>query len=175
MKYWPYLLLTIALPTLFLIYIISLGYTPLASAVLILPNETEILLFTVFVGVGAATLGHFLGYLNAERGARNNVTKLENKQTWKAFSLKYVVILIVVIALFMIPFIVNRNANFGGSDSQGPEAIEETGYSPWVDPMGYKPDALGEKLLFSLQVAIGGTILGLFVGHETGKRASKYD
>jgi ABC-type cobalt transport system substrate-binding protein len=61
MKYWPYLILAFVLPTLFLGYIISLGYTPLANPILVLPNETEILLFTVFAGIGAATIGHFLG------------------------------------------------------------------------------------------------------------------
>lgn len=175
MKYWPYLVLAVTLPTSFLIYITSLGYTPLASAILILPNETEILLFTIFAGVGAATIGHFLGYWKAESAAKSNAGKLENKEKRKAPSMKYVAIVIVVISLFLIPFVINRNAEFGGTDSQGPDAIEETGYSRWVDPMGYEPDALGERLLFSLQVAIGGAILGLFIGHETGKRVNKQD
>jgi cobalt/nickel transport protein len=175
MKYWPYLILAFVLPTLFLGYIISLGYTPLANPILVLPNETEILLFTVFAGIGAATIGHFLGFWRAERATKSIVNNSENKEGPNALNLKYVAIVIVVIALFMVPFIINRNAEFGGTDSQGPDAIENTGYSPWIDPMGYEPDAWGERLLFSLQVAIGGAILGLFVGYERGKRANKQD
>ena len=175
MKYWPYLVLAVALPTLLLLYIISLGYTSLASAVLTLPNETEILLFTVFAGVGAATIGHFFGYRRAERATRNNASKPERKQGWKTINLKYVALILAVVALFIVPFIINPSGEFGGTDGQGPEAIEGEGYTPWVEPMAYQPDALGERLLFSLQVGIGGAILGYFVGHEMGKVANKKD
>lgn len=175
MKYWPYLVLAVALPTLCLMYIIALGYTPLTSAVLTLPNETEILLFTVFAGVGAAAIGHFFGYRRAERANRANASKLEPKQGQRKINLKYVVLILAVLALFIVPFLINPNSDFGGTDGQGPEAIEGEGYTPWTEPMGYQPDALGERLLFSLQVGIGGAILGFFVGHERGKVAIKRD
>jgi cobalt/nickel transport protein len=176
MKYSPYIVVAVALPTLCLLYIISLGYTPLAGAVLTLPNETEILLFTVFAGVGAATAGHFLGYWRAAGPNRNNESNLESTQKQRQkINLKYVAIVLVVIALFVIPFVINRNAEFGGTDGQGPEAIEDSGYTPWIEPLAFIPDDLGERLLFSAQVAIGGAILGFFVGHEMGKVANKKD
>ena len=175
MKYWPYLVLAAALPTLFLIYVISLGYTPWAGAVISLPNETEILLFTVFAGLGAATMGHFFGYRRAERAKRNNASKLEQKQGQKTINVKYVALILAVLALFIVPFLINPNGEFGGTDGQGPEAIEEGGYEPWIDPVAYQPDDLGERLLFSLQVGIGGAILGFFIGHERGKVANKKD
>jgi cobalt/nickel transport protein len=174
MKYWPYLVLAVVLPTLLLLYIVSLGYTPLTSAVLTLPNETEILLFTVFAGVGAATIGHFFGYRRAERKNRNKPSKLGQKQG-KTINVKYLALIVAVLVLFIVPFLINPNSDFGGTDGQGPEAIEGEGYEPWVDPMAYQPDALGERLLFSLQVGIGGAILGFFVGHERGKVAIKRD
>ena len=169
MKYWPYLVIAVALPILLLLYIVSLGYTSLTSAVLILPNETEILLFTVIAGVGAATIGHFFGYRRAERARRNDARKLGQKQGQKTINVKYVVLILAVLALFIVPFLINPNGEFGGTDGQGPEAIEGEGYTPWVEPMGVRPDDLGERLLFSLQVGIGGAILGFFVGHERGK------
>jgi cobalt/nickel transport protein len=172
MKYWPYLVLAVVLPTLLLLYIVSLGYTPLTSAVLTLPNETEILLFTVFAGVGAATIGHFFGYRRAERKNRGNTSEHEQKQG-KTINLKYLALIAAVLVLFIVPFLINPNSDFGGTDGQGPEAIEGEGYEPWVDPVGFQPDALGERLLFSLQVGIGGAILGFFVGHERGKIAIK--
>jgi cobalt/nickel transport protein len=175
MKYWPYLVIAVALPTLLLLYIVSLGYTPWAGAIITLPNETEILLFTVFAGLGAATIGHFFGYRRAERANRANASKLEHKQGQKTINLKYVALILAVLALFIVPFLINPNGDFGGTDGQGPEAIEEEGYTPWVDPMAYQPDALGERLLFSLQVGIGGAIVGFFIGHERGKVANKRD
>jgi len=173
MRYWPYLALAVALPTLLLLYIISLGYTPLTSAVLTLPNETEILLFTVFAGIGAATIGHFFGYRKGERAQQNNASKLELKQALKKINLKYVALILAVVALFIVPFLINPNGDFGGTDGQGPEAIEDEGYTPWIGPMAYQPDALGERLLFSLQVGLGGAVLGYFVGFETGKVVNK--
>ena len=173
MRYWPYLTLAVALPTLLLLYIIGLGYTSLACAVLTLPNETEILLFTVFAGVGAATIGHFLGYRRAEIANKNNVSKLENNQNQKKINLKYIAIILAVLGLFIVPFLINPNGEFGGTDGQGPDAIEESGYSPWIEPMGYQPDDLGERLFFSIQVGIGSGILGFFVGNEMGKVTNK--
>jgi cobalt/nickel transport protein len=172
MNYWPYIIVAVALPTLCLLYIISLGYTPLSGAVLTLPNETEILLFTVFAGIGAATVGHFFGYWRATGANRNNTGSLESNQKQK-INLKYIAIVLVVGALFVIPFVINQNAEFGGTDGQGPDAIEDSGYTPWIEPLAFVPDDLGERLLFSAQVAIGGAILGFFVGHEMGKVANK--
>lgn len=169
MKYWPYLVLSILLPTLLLLYIISLGYTSWVSPVLVLPNETEILLFTVFAGLGSATIGHFLGYRRAERAKRAGAIDLDQNQRQRTNNLKFLVMVLVVVALFVAPSLINPSDEFGGTDGQGPEAIEGEGYTPWIGPMAYQPDDLGERLLFSLQVGIGGTIVGYFVGHERGK------
>ena len=147
MKYWPYLVLAVVLPTLLLLYIVSLGYTPLTNAVLTLPNETEILLFTIFAGVGAATIGHFFGYWRVERKNRNNASKPEQKQG-KKINVKYLALIVAVLVLFIVPFLINPNSDFGGTDGQGPEAIEGEGYEPWASPVGLQPDALGEILLF---------------------------
>ena len=182
MKYGPYLFLAIALPTFCLIYIIGLGYTPWVSAVLKLPAETEILLFTIQAGIGAAAIGHLLGYRRAEKAQKNKAGKLEHKEAnlyiatrehkkQTKISLKFAVLVIGVLVIFIVPFAINPNAEFSGTDGQGPEAIEGEGYTPWINPMGLQPDELGERLLFSLQVAIGGAIIGYFVGHETGKGA----
>jgi cobalt/nickel transport protein len=173
MKYWPYLVLAVTLPTLLILYIISLGYTPLTIAVLTLPNETEILLFTVFAGVGAGTIGHFFGYRRAEKKNNSNASKPEPKQGKKPVNLKYLVLILAVVALFVVPFIINPNGDFGGTDGQGPEVIEDEGYTPWIGPVAYQPDDLGERLLFSLQVGLGGAVLGYFVGFETGKAVNK--
>lgn len=174
MKHLPYIAIAVALPIIFLLYIISLGYTGLSEAFLVLPNETEILLFTVQAGVGAATLGHFLGRRRAEKSIRVSNNSLEAAQQ-KKINIKHMLIVVAVIALFVVPFIINNDAEFGGTDGQGPDAIEESGYIPWIDPVAYQPDDLGERLLFSFQVAIGAVIVGFYVGLETGKVNNKKD
>ena len=167
MKYWPYLFTAVMLPTLLTIYIISLGYTSLTEALWVLPNETEILLFTVFAGLGAATIGHFLGYRRGEKAGGANIRNQGRGQ----INFKYIILILAVVALFVIPFFLNPSGEFGGTDGQGPDAIEESGYEPWIEPLGYLPGDLGERLLFSSQVGIGGAIFGFWVGNERGKRS----
>ena len=180
MKYKHYLAIAVALPAFLLMYTIGLGYTPWVSAFLKLPPETEILLFTIQAGAGAATIGHFLGYRKAERAKRNNASKFEQKDRLqlasrerkrrKKISLKYVALLVIMLAIFIIPFVINPTANFSGTDGQGPQAIEDQGYTPWLTPLLGNLSHVEEILLFSLQIAIGGAIIGYFVGHERGKR-----
>lgn len=180
MKYKYYIAVAVALPSLFLMYITGLGYTPWVSAFLKLPLETEILLFTVQAGVGAAAIGHFIGYRKGKR-AKNNASKLELRKAGlhastreqkkrKTISPKYVALLAVMLAIFIIPFIINPTANFSGTDGQGPQAIKDQGYTPWISAL-FKPSHTDEILLFSLQVGIGGAIIGYFVGYETGKKS----
>lgn len=167
MKYWPYLIVAIVLPILLFAYIIALGYTPLSEAVLTLPAETEILLFTLQAGVGAAVIGHFFGFRKGAKSKKpSEIKEVKEKQK---IEIKYLVLIGVVIALFVIPFVINPNAEFGGTDGQGPEAIEDSGYTPWIGPLGYQPDEVGERVLFSLQIAIGGAIIGYFVGYTRAK------
>jgi cobalt/nickel transport protein len=167
MKHWPYLIFAVALPILLATYIIVLGYTPLIEAVLTLPKETEILLFTIQAGIGAAVIGHFFGFRKGSKSRKPSTNKeLKGKQK---IDIKYLVLIGAVIALFSIPFVINPDAEFEGTDGQGPEVIEDSGYTPWIDPIGYEPDELGEIVLFSLQVAIGGAIIGYFVGYTRAK------
>ena len=166
MKYWPYLGIAVTLPILLLAYIIALGYTSWSDAVITLPAETEILLFTVQAGLGAATIGYFLG---SRKGEKSKTSAGKESKPKQKIDLKYLVLIGAVIAIFIIPFAINSSAEFGGTDGQGPDAIESSGYTPWIEPIGYQPDELGERLLFSLQVAIGGAILGYFIGYTRAK------
>ena len=163
MKYLPYLALAIILPMVFVGYVIALGYTPLTEELITLPEETEILLFSVQAGLGAATIGYFFGTRKGEKSRKLTPNKdVTHKQK---FDFKYLLLIAIVIAIFIVPFVIHPNAEFSGTDGQGPEAIEDSGYTPWIDPMGFQPDELGEKVIFSLQVAIGAIILAYLIGY----------
>ncbi|MCL1978017.1 MAG: energy-coupling factor ABC transporter substrate-binding protein [Candidatus Bathyarchaeota archaeon] len=167
MQYKYYLTLAIVTPIALFAYIVALGYTPISEAVISLPNETEILLFSVQAGIMAATLGHFIGTRKGLKSVRTAGKTVIAKQ---AIQRKYMYILIIglVLAIFIVPFVINAG-DFSGTDGQGPDEIASSGYTPWIDPLGYEPGELGERVLFSLQVAIGASILGYFVGYMRAK------
>ena len=85
----------------------------------------------------------------------------------------YIIIIIIVIAIFALPLILFPAAEYGGADSAAEEAISGQGYKPWFSPIWTPPSGEIETLLFALQAAIGALIIGYFVGYEKGKRAKK--
>jgi len=168
MAYKYYLLLAIVSPIALIAYIIALGYTALSGAVISLPHETEVLLFSVQAGIMAATIGHFIGTKKGIKSVRAAGKAIIPKQKVK---MKYLYILIIglVLAIFIMPFVINADKDFSGTDGQAPDQISSSGYTPWIEPLGYVPDATGEIVLFSLQVAIGASIIGYFVGYLRAK------
>lgn len=78
---------------------------------------------------------------------------------------------IVVFPLVMV------HGKYEGSDDQGTQAIEATGYKPWFQPIWTPPSGEIESLLFALQAALGAGILGYVIGrkHESARRDQKDD
>jgi cobalt/nickel transport protein len=168
MEYKYYLALAIVTPLVLVAYTVALGYTALSEKVISLPHETEVLIFTALAGIMAATIGHFIGTkkgLKSTRAVGKAITpKLQVKNKYW-----YILIIGLVLAIFIVPFVINSEGEFGGTDGQGPDQIESSGYTPWIEPLGYIPDEMGEIVLFSLQVAIGASIIGYFVGYLRAK------
>jgi len=167
MEYKYYVALAIASPLALVAYIVALGYTSLSGAIISLPHETEVLLFSVQAGIMAATIGHFIGTrkgLKSARAAGQAIIKQQVKMKYL-----YLIIIGLVLAIFILPFVVNNGKDFSGTDGQGPDQISSSGYTPWIEPLGYVPDATGEIVIFSLQVAIGASIIGYFVGYLRAK------
>ena len=168
MEYKYYLALAIASPLALIAYIIALGYTPLSGAIISLPHETEVLLFSVNAGIMAAAIGHFIGTKKGLKSARAAGKAITPKLQVKGKYL-YILIIGIVLAIFILPFVINSGGSFSGTDGQGPDQITSSGYTPWIQPLGYVPDATGEIVIFSLQVAIGAVIIGYFVGYLRAK------
>ncbi len=84
---------------------------------------------------------------------------------------KYGLAIALVVFIFAIPFFINGNAKFGGADNAGSAAIQtqQPGYKPWFTWF-WKPPPETESMLFALQAAIGGLIIGYFIGHERAKQ-----
>jgi len=81
---------------------------------------------------------------------------------------KYLIMLLVVVLLFAIPFIIG--GKFEGADVSGGSALEEIGVKPWFKPIWEPPSEEVETGFFALQAAIGALIVGYFFGYYTGKQ-----
>ena len=137
----------------------------MTETVISFPTETE-LLFSVQAGIRAAIIGYFIGTI---KGAKSKALKAKRSKPKQKINMKYLVYHWTGISHLHISFVINSNAESSGTDGQGPEPIKSSGYTPWIHPMGYQPDALGERVLFSFQVSIGGAIIGYFVGYTRAK------
>ena len=83
-----------------------------------------------------------------------------------------VLLLILAILIAVVPFLMLKDAEFGGSDDAAGGAIEEIHgceYEPWITPIlesylgGEIPGEI-ESLIFCVQTGIGVGILAFFMG-----------
>jgi cobalt/nickel transport protein len=92
-----------------------------------------------------------------------------------------IIMLLLVAAIIICPLAIYNGLGedqgyFGGSDDQGSQAIEETGYEPWIQPLWEPPSSEIESLLFATQAAIGAIIIGYVLGYYSGQaKARKRD
>lgn len=82
----------------------------------------------------------------------------------------YIAGIIAIIAIFVLPFVINPNAAYAGADDSGSKAIANNSpdYKPWFSPL-WVPPAETASMLFALQAAIGGIIIGYFIGQNKGE------
>ena len=93
---------------------------------------------------------------------------------------KNVILLVIVAIILAAPMIIYSGLGedqgyFGGTDDMPGEHIEGLDYDPWFEPLWEPPSGEVESLLFALQAAIGGLILGYFIGNWSGRAKCKDD
>jgi cobalt/nickel transport protein len=90
---------------------------------------------------------------------------------------RHVIMLIAVAVIAIAPLVIYSGLGedegyFGGADDSAGEAISETGYKPWFQPIWEPPSGEIESLLFALQAAIGALIIGYVFGYYRGRGES---
>ncbi len=79
-----------------------------------------------------------------------------------------IILVLICILIAVIPLVLIKNSQFGGSDDAASETISEIlgveEYKPWASPVYEPPGAETESLLFSLQAALGAGIMGYGIG-----------
>ncbi len=87
-------------------------------------------------------------------------------------------IALAVLAAFFLCFIFLNTTGkheWRGSDDEAKGIIADItagSYQPWISPIWKPPSSEFESLFFSLQAAIGGLIIGYFLGYRRAKKAS---
>lgn len=81
------------------------------------------------------------------------------------------VILLAVLGL-VIGNILIPGSEFGGADGQAEEVIAsiDPNVEPWFSPIWEPPGGETESLLFALQAALGGGIVGYVIGLKRGQK-----
>ena len=92
----------------------------------------------------------------------------------KNLAKKNILLFLIVVALVIIPLMMNKGAEFGGADGQAETAITEIdpNYEPWFSSFFDPASGEIESMLFALQAAIGAGIIGYYFGFVKGKRVS---
>ena len=88
-----------------------------------------------------------------------------------------IILLILVVLLAVVPLVIHKEAEFGGTDDKAQAVIAAINpdYKPWVNAFWEPPSGEVESLLFALQAAIGAGFIGYFVGYQRGRKAPKLE
>lgn len=85
---------------------------------------------------------------------------------------KNTLLLLIVIVLVIIPFVIQKEAEFGGADSLAEEVISEVKpeYKPWFNVLWEPPSSEVESFLFAAQAAIGSGVVCYYLGYLKGRK-----
>ncbi|ACV64443.1 Cobalt transport protein CbiN [Desulfofarcimen acetoxidans DSM 771] len=85
---------------------------------------------------------------------------------------KNTVLVLLVLALVIVPLVMNNAPEFRGADDQGKELIGQidNNYQPWYSSLWEPPGAEMQSLLFALQAALGSGFIGYYFGYMKGKK-----
>ena len=85
---------------------------------------------------------------------------------------KNTILILLVLALVIVPLVMNKAPEFSGADGQATDLIGQIDkdYQPWYSSFWEPPGGEMESLLFAVQAAIGSGFIGYYFGYVRGKR-----
>jgi cobalt/nickel transport protein len=88
-----------------------------------------------------------------------------------------IILLIIVVAITLVPFVLQRQGEFLGTDDKAEKTITEIkpGYKPWFESIWTPPSGEIESLLFAVQAGIGCFIIGYYIGYVRGRKKKEED
>jgi cobalt/nickel transport protein len=86
-------------------------------------------------------------------------------------------LLLLAAAVVLLPLLAPqlKDADFAGADGKAQALIGtiDPAYRPWASPLWAPPGKETEGLLFALQAATGGGLLGYYLGFRRGERRAR--
>ena len=78
-----------------------------------------------------------------------------------------IICLALAVIIAVVPLLVLNGTEFGGADGAAEEAITKINpdYEAWADPVIEPPGGETESLLFCVQAALGGGVVGFGLGY----------
>ena len=101
---------------------------------------------------------------------------MQSLTTKKSKNIKLtLILLLLVLAIIIAPLIIQREAEFGGSDGEAEGIINEIdpSYEPWFSNIIEPASGEIESLLFASQAAFGAGIIGYYIGTTRTKKKMK--
>jgi len=89
--------------------------------------------------------------------------------TYRDIILLVLVVVIAVAPMVMYSGLGDEEGYFTGTDDVASEIVEDAGYEPNPITLWEPPSGEIESLLFAVQAAIGGIVLGYFIGKWQGE------
>ena len=82
------------------------------------------------------------------------------------------ILLAICVGLALFALWSNQGSEFGGADGAAEEAVMQIdpGYTPWAESLIELPGGETESLLFCLQAALGGMVLGGGFGYLVARK-----
>ena len=98
---------------------------------------------------------------------------MQSSVTKKSNSIKLtVILLLLVLAIIIVPLVVQKGAEFGGADGEAESVITEINpnYELWFSSIIEPASGEIESLLFASQAAFGAGIIGYYIGTTRTKK-----
>jgi cobalt/nickel transport protein len=84
--------------------------------------------------------------------------------------------ILAIILLVALPLLIAPSSNFGGADGAAAEAVTVIAPdydSTWITNWWTPPGSETESMLFALQAAAGGILIGYFFGYFYGRKKGR--